>query len=469
MKFIKGLYLLLSLVLLSVQTSLAQPGCIGFKANFEFESDTSLGPNALTQKFTNTSLWTDTNTHYLWSYGDASQKLIEEESHTYIAKGAYNVCLYAFKIKAGDTVCRSTTCKTVTVDYDTCIIDVDFTYVSNGNYNQIDFKPNNTDYETYDWDFGDGSNSLLKSPSNTFVIDGAYITCLEASYTYNGSQKCADTVCDTVSVFKPLISCDCFKVGFTVSIDTPSVLNGMGVINLTNTTTCADSSTVMYEWSYGDALTSTDTNKVHSHTYFSTTNTYTVCLKATRIKNGDTCIDSTCIIIEVAVCELNADFSIAGDTSCFLHHFASIHQGNFNNHRWTFGDSSSAKGVNVNHIYAKKGNYTVCHYVTDTLNSGIVCKDSVCKTITVCEGLSISEFNTLNALVYPNPIGNQFFIETSNTVPLQYTITDVLGKTVKEGSFTEKTTLNTANLANGFYYLEISDAQKLVFRQKISK
>jgi len=262
-------------------------------------------------------------------------------------------------------------------------------------------------------------------------------------------------------------NCNSFKADFTFAPDTAAVQNGMGTVKFTNTSTYFDSSNVSYRWQYGVGSFSNDSNKTHSQTYFFIPATFNVCLKATRIKNGDTCQDSTCKSVYVENCFIRADYTITKDTSCFIYTFTSARPAN--TYDWSFGDGTNSNLKSVKHVFTSRGEHNVCLIVTDTLQSGIVCSDVKCLTITVCKGLSISELNTLNALVYPNPIGNQFFIETSSTAPLQYTITDVLGKTVKEGSFTEKTTLNTANLANGFYYLEISDAQKLVFRQKISK
>lgn len=105
--------LLFVLILFSTNYLSAQPGCVGFKANFEFENDSTQGA---TIKFTNTSTWTDSNTHYLWYYGDNTQKLIEEESHTFPSNATYSVCLYIYKLNSTDTVCRNTACKTVVVN-----------------------------------------------------------------------------------------------------------------------------------------------------------------------------------------------------------------------------------------------------------------------------------------------------------------------------------------------------------------
>lgn len=111
MKTILGLSF--TFIAIAIQLSVsAQPQCIGFKADFVFEKDTTAGVQI---KFTNTSTWTDSNTYYLWNYGDGQQKLIFEENHTFITTGNYNVCLYIYKLMGGDTVCRSRTCNTVSV------------------------------------------------------------------------------------------------------------------------------------------------------------------------------------------------------------------------------------------------------------------------------------------------------------------------------------------------------------------
>lgn len=93
------------------QYAAAQPGCIGFNADFEFEKDSL---NTCTIKFTNTSLWTDSTTVFRWNYGDGNQAVIKEENYTYTNRGNFTVCLYAHNIKGdGDTTCRDSVCKEV--------------------------------------------------------------------------------------------------------------------------------------------------------------------------------------------------------------------------------------------------------------------------------------------------------------------------------------------------------------------
>lgn len=469
MKFIKRLCVFSFLLLLSIQTSLAQPGCIGFKADFTFEKD-STSPNALTIKFTNTSTWTDSNTYYLWSYDDSSQKLIREESHTFTKTGTYNVCLYIYKLKGTDTVCRSTKYQNVTVDYDGCTVKAGYTYESEPGLTS-QFQKNiiftNTTVNadscvmSYHWNYGDAfvGSSKAKTHKHSYIVSGNYTVCLVATCIKN-NDTCVDTTCMPVKVNFCASEAD-----FTYEIDSTKAANGIGDVIFTNTSHCLGDS-VTYDWDYSDGSNSTVGATKHPHNY-TTPGIYYACLTITCIKDNDTCIDTTCKNVAVDFCQLSPDFSYTINSNCFTYTFSSVSSAN--NHKWTFGDGSSSNSPNVKHIYTQKGEYTVCHIMTDTLQKGIICKDSICKTITVCKGLSISEFNSINALIYPSPVRNELKIETATISVLQFTITDLLGRKSKEGNFTENTTINVSDLASGIYYLELRDKNNIVFRQKISK
>jgi hypothetical protein len=49
---------------------------------------------------------------------------------------------------------------------------------------------------------------------------------------------------------------------------------------------------------------------------------------------------------------------------------------------WTFGDGNSSSSRNVQHTYLVDGDYNVCLWVKDTLDSNH-CNDTICKLITV--------------------------------------------------------------------------------------
>ena len=51
---------------------------------------------------------------------------------------------------------------------------------------------------TYQWDFGDGSNSTLSNPQHTYAVDGNYLICLTVS-----DGTCTDTICQSINIFTP--------------------------------------------------------------------------------------------------------------------------------------------------------------------------------------------------------------------------------------------------------------------------
>lgn len=197
---------LLAFVILSLCAipfiSFAQPGCIGYTADFEFNDDTTdlFGKT----QFTNTSMWTDSATIYRWSFGDGDTLYSKMPSHSYGKQGNYNVCLLAFNLKLnGDTVCRDTTCKQVTVDFDTCVTPaVNLLYSSDpDSCLKYNFITNTVGMHlNYLWDFGDGNTDTVDHAKNTFPSAGKFKVCLAIYYLYGNNLVCADTACDTLNV-----------------------------------------------------------------------------------------------------------------------------------------------------------------------------------------------------------------------------------------------------------------------------
>ncbi len=184
-------------------TSFAQPGCIGYTADFEFADDTAdLFGKTL---FTNTSMWTDSATIYRWSFGDGDTVYTKVPNHSYIKQGNYNVCLLAVNLKLnGDTVCRDTACKQVTVNFDTCVasaVNLLYSVSHPDSCLKYNFITNTVGLHlNYLWDFGDGNTDTVGHTRNTFPSAGKYNVCLAVYYLYDNNLVCADTACDTLNV-----------------------------------------------------------------------------------------------------------------------------------------------------------------------------------------------------------------------------------------------------------------------------
>lgn len=199
----KAQYACVTLLLLLISfNAFAQPGCIGFAADFEFGDDTAdLFGKTL---FTNTSTWTDSTTQYRWSFGDGDTVYTKVPNHSYFKQGTYNVCLLAYNLKQnGDTTCRDTTCKQITVRFDSCVTPVaDIIHaVDPDSCYKISFATNSIGHQYYYWYYGDGDvDSFSPATRHTYDSAGTYNVCLVVFNIYGNNQICADTACDSIKV-----------------------------------------------------------------------------------------------------------------------------------------------------------------------------------------------------------------------------------------------------------------------------
>ncbi|MGV3597150.1 MAG: PKD domain-containing protein [Bacteroidota bacterium] len=198
----KAHYACVTLLLLLISfNAFAQPGYIGFAADFEFGDDTAdLFGKTL---FTNTSTWTDSTTQYRWSFGDGDTVYTKVPSHSYFKQGSYTICLLAYNLKQnGDTTCRDNACKQITVRFDSCVTPVAdiIRAIDPDNCYEVSFTTNTQGYQYY-WYFGDGdTDSGAQVTKHTYDTVGTYNACLVIFNIYGNNQICADTACDSIKV-----------------------------------------------------------------------------------------------------------------------------------------------------------------------------------------------------------------------------------------------------------------------------
>ncbi|RLD76660.1 MAG: hypothetical protein DRJ15_14960, partial [Bacteroidetes bacterium] len=192
---------------------------------------------------------------WYWDFDDGSFASGQNQTHTYIASGIYNVSLIVYN----DNSCRDTIVHPVTIfELPTC----DFTISPNDSscVNElITFNGTGTpDIVSWDWDFGDTFTGSGQTITHVYPNPGTYDIRLIVT-NING---CLDTMIHQRVVVEPLIdfnitpspSCEGYIVDFTA----------IGLYNFTD-----------YVWDFGDGFN--DIGRNVSHTY-TTSNTYTVTL-----------------------------------------------------------------------------------------------------------------------------------------------------------------------------------------------
>lgn len=144
-------------------------------------------------------------------------------------------------------------------------------------------KTNSSNLHTFDWDFGNGRNSTIENPSNTYNSYGNYTVSLTAKNSFGCLNKL--TVVDAVKV-QPI------KANFKINNNNICIYEFLDIENLTN----SDFSGNTYLWKFSDGTISTEKTPKKK---FASSGSYTVKL---IVKNGD-CIDSLTYPLSISVFE----------------------------------------------------------------------------------------------------------------------------------------------------------------------
>ncbi|WP_417588870.1 PKD domain-containing protein [Owenweeksia hongkongensis] len=232
--------------------------------------------------------------HFLWSFGSGTSDTSKLPTHTFSNSGKYVIKLqYSIEDTAsGKTVGLG-------LSYDTVVIAASnechagFEFEPHwANANKIEFENTSqnlysagTTEDFFEWDFGDGAMSTDIEPDHTYSKDGTYVVKLihrvgDAQY----NTVCSDTITKIITIG------DGCHASYT--IDTASSVNGN--INVFNTSNYAKSgsTTVTYQWDFGDGITS---NLAHpTHTY-ATNGPYQACLTINTVDSlNNTCTGYAC-------------------------------------------------------------------------------------------------------------------------------------------------------------------------------
>jgi len=292
-----------------------------------------------------------------WSFGDSTTAIGANVMHTYAVPGTYTVCVTE-TAPNGTVVC--TNCSVITVGgAPNC------TYSSSpipGANLAMQFTAPVTPGVLYNWNFGDGSSTVVSASnavSHIFPAPGVYQVCLSLSQA--GNTVC--TWCDTVMVQG---GSGCV---FSYTASNPSnpysiLFAGPGYPNAT------------YIWSWGDSTTTTTTQGPSViHTY-AQPGTYQVCLQITA--NGAV-ICTACQSVTVSGGNTNcqADFvSVSVGLQAYFIDQSAVPSNALTSYFWTFGDGNTSSLRFPNHQYSNPGWYGVCLSITTGNCSSVHC-DSI--------------------------------------------------------------------------------------------
>ncbi len=283
-----------------------------------------------------------------WDFGDGNLSTAYNPTHTFTTPGTYVVSLFA----AGCGFDTATTIVTVHP-----LPQIDFTSLDSVCLNEgLVFTNLSTGIASINWDFGDGTSSVLTNPVHAYSTPGYYTVTLSGiSQTYG----CTTQKTKVIKVNQGPTS------QFTLGPNT-------GCMDLTVQMTNNSAGIVSQVWDFGDGNSSILSNPAHT---FTAAGSYVVQL---IVLDNIGCPDTATQIVTVYPLPV-VDFTFSTVDPCVqptVVDFTNQSMGAVG-YNWNFGNGLSSSLTNPSTTYQQAGDYIVT-LVGTTVNG---CIDSVQKTV----------------------------------------------------------------------------------------
>jgi gliding motility-associated-like protein len=299
---------------------------------------------------------------HVWEFGDGSTSSAINPIHNYALPGTY-----AIKLKGTSNLgCMDSVTNFITIFPTPNLV---FSPPSNCINTVVQFTNSSSisvgTISGYTWTLGNGANSNLINPTNTYTANGTYTITL----TGISNQGCLATLTQTLGIFSPPI------ISFTA---TPLCdINGTSFSSI-NTNSAVSGPLANFIWDFGDSGTSTQSNPVH---IYALPGPYTVNFNAVSIHNCPAVTSNSFLIspsptMAFATTSINAcspNFTFTNNSGISVGPLT---------HTWTF---KSTTGTTVTPAYSPSfifpsiGDYTVM--LVGTSNMG--CQDTALQRISV--------------------------------------------------------------------------------------
>ena len=293
----------------------------------------------------------NTNTAWLWDFGNGNTSSLQNPLITYSTAGTFSVTLKVTNDKGCSRVLSKPNYISVTPGVQAGFTNTQPTVChppTNISFTNTSVGPG---LLSYSWNFGDAGTSALQNPTHTFLSPGTFTVTLITS----SSSGCVDTIRNNVTITNNTTA---FNAPDSVCVNTP--------VNFQNVSVPSPASSF---WDFGDASTSTAINPVKTYV---TPGLYDIKL----INTYANCQDSAFKTIRILARPV-ADFTAPATARCeppFTVNFQDLSTGPVG-WQWNFGDGGTSTQQNPSHTYSSYGNFNVTLIVTNA--SG--CTDTILK------------------------------------------------------------------------------------------
>jgi len=300
------------------------------RAAFEVDPRSIYTPTVV--EFLNRSVSTVPPQEIRWQFGDGESSGLLHPTHTYTLPGSYGVTLTL----SGECGTATATDRITVLPLPAQLPEAAFSYGPLCPGEEVPFFDESRDAVWWHWDFGDGTSSHRQFPRHTFPGDGTYTVTLIVSNTV-GSDRAVERL-EVVPAPTAAFTwtAELLTVAFTSLVSGPADLL----------------------WEFGDGMTSTLANPVHT---YAEAGSYEVTLHAVNA-----CAEAIASSTVVVTCTDPTDLTFAyrpqplraGQQATFT---ATVRAGDDPlSYAWSFGDGTPAQqGQVVQHVYAAPGSYLV--------------------------------------------------------------------------------------------------------------
>lgn len=321
-----------------------------------FQSNDTLSCPAKTIQFNNNS--TGPGLRYFWNFGDGTVDTTMAPSHVYSTDGYYSVSLVVTdQFGCMDSIRR--------INYIRIVTGRAFFSMSDSVGSCppliVNFSNLSSQAASYNWDFGDSTNSTLPSPSHFYSEAGIYTTRL----TVLGIGGCYSTYERIITVkgpsgvlrYTPISGCSPVRVEFTASVK-----NTMSIV-----------------WDFNDGNTVITSDSTFSYIY----DRPGIYIPGIILRSSDGCqvpiFGRDTLHVQGVRVKFNIQDSVFCNTGNVFFENLSTSDDIIGSYYWDFGDGSHSSSTSPNHTYNTPGMY----YPSLIASTSFGCQDTLMRSIPI--------------------------------------------------------------------------------------
>jgi len=287
-----------------------------------------------------TDLTKNSPTAWAWNFGDGSESVKQNPQKVYEVKGVYTVTLNTRNANGKDTEIKVKYINVGLAPVADFIISVP-TYQNIPSRSTVRFIDRSQNLPTsWEWNFGDGTNSSEQNPTHLYTADGLYTVSLTAKNSFGQDTK----------VVAGLV-----RVGYGPKIDFKADRTLVSVDRYVHFTDLSTNEPNSWVWDFGDGTSGTGQAPDHA---YKTIGVYDVTLTAFNQYTSTSLTKKQYIrVVDMPRANFVADKTVGN--APFAVTFTDLSKGNPTSWSWNFGDGQISMEQSPVHTYTENGVYTV--------------------------------------------------------------------------------------------------------------